>query len=110
MVISIVSILFIFLEQRASLGHKKKYVKIKIFYPVIPSKDTKILELDQYQKSDKTSFIIYADPEFLIEKIDGCKNNLENSSTKEVSEHVPSIFSMSTTSILKDIKNKYDVV
>ena len=41
----------------------------------MPSEDTKILELNQYQKSDKTPFIIYADRECLIEKIDGCKIN-----------------------------------
>ena len=37
-------------------------------------------------------FIIYADLECLIEKIDGCKNNPENSSTTKVSEHIPSGF------------------
>ena len=42
------------------------------------SEDTKILELNQYQKSNKVPFIIYADLECLIEKIDGCKNNIEN--------------------------------
>ena len=39
------------------------------------SKDTKILKFNKYQKSDKAPFIIYADLEYLIEKIDGCKNN-----------------------------------
>ena len=33
-----------------------------------------------------------------MEKIDGCKNNLQNSSTTKVSEHIPSGFSISTTS------------
>ena len=45
------------------------------------SEDTKILEFNQYQKSDKAPFIIYADLECIIEKIDECKNNSENSST-----------------------------
>ena len=48
----------------------------------MPSKDTKILEFIQYQKSNKAPFIIDADLECLIEKIDGCKNNHENSPTK----------------------------
>ena len=39
------------------------------------SEDTKILKFNQYQKSDKAPFIIYADLECIIEKIDGCKNN-----------------------------------
>ena len=37
------------------------------------SEDTKILESNQYQKSDKAPFIVYADLECLLEKIDGCK-------------------------------------
>ena len=39
----------------------------------MPSEGTKILEFNQYQKSDKTSFIIYVDLDCIIEKIDGCK-------------------------------------
>ena len=35
-------------------------------------KNTKNLELNQYQKSDKSSLITYADIKSLIEKIDGC--------------------------------------
>ena len=60
------------------------------------SEDTKILEFNQYQKSDKGTFIIYADFECMIEKIGGCKNNPENSSKTKVREHIPSGFSMST--------------
>ena len=35
--------------------------------------DTKILKFNQNQKFDKSPFIIYADIEYLIEKIVGCK-------------------------------------
>ena len=70
----------------------------------MPSEDTKILEFNQYQKSDKAPFIIYVDLESMIEKIDGCKNDPENSSTTKVSKHIPSGFSMSTISSLKGIK------
>ena len=41
----------------------------------MPSEDTKILEFNQNQKSDKAQFIIYADLECLIEKFGGYKNN-----------------------------------
>ena len=54
------------------------------------SQGTKILEFNQYQKSDNASFIICADLECMIEKIDGCKNNPKDS--KKVSEHIPSGF------------------
>ena len=61
----------------------------------MPSKDTKILKLNQYQKSDKATFITY------VEKIDKCKINPENSSTSTVSEHITTDFSMSTISFLE---------
>ena len=48
---------------------------------IMPSEDSKLLEFNRYQESDKAPFIIYADLEYIIEKIDGYKNNPENSST-----------------------------
>ena len=44
----------------------------------MPFEDNKILEFNQYQKSYKPPFIIYADRACIIEKIDGCKSNPEN--------------------------------
>ena len=44
----------------------------------MPLEDTKILQFDQHQKSDKAPFHIYVDLECRIKKIDGCKNNPEN--------------------------------
>ena len=75
----------------------------------MPSEDTKILEFNQYQKSDKAPFIIYADLECIIEKIDGCKNNPESSSTTKVSKHISSGFSLPTISSFRSIENKHDV-
>ena len=66
---------------------------------LMPSKDIEILEFNQYKKSDKSPFIIYSDFECLIEKIDGCKNNPENSSG----------FLMSKISSFRSIENKLDV-
>ena len=68
---------------------------------MMPAEDTKILALNRYQISYKALFTIYADLEYLIEKID---NNSENSSTTKVSEHIPGGFSMSTVSSLKAYK------
>ena len=45
----------------------------------------------------------------MIEKIDGCKNNPENSSTAKVSEHITSAFSMSAICSFRSIENKYDL-
>ena len=65
-------------------------MKIKISW------DIKILKSVQFQKFDETPFIIYLDLESLVEKIDGCKNNSEMSSTAKVGEHILSGVSMST--------------
>ena len=62
------------------------------------SEDTKILQFNQYQKSDKARFVMYEDREFLKEKIDEYKHNTENSNTTEVSNNTPSGFSISTIS------------
>ena len=75
----------------------------------MPSEGTKISKFNQYQKSDKAPFIIYADFECIIEKIDECKNNPENSSTSKVCEHIPSGFPMSTISFFRSIENKHDM-
>ena len=68
----------------------KKVCKDKDFYKAtMPYEDIKTLEFNLYQKSNKAPFIIYADRECLIEKVDGCKRNPENSSTTKVSGHIP---------------------
>ena len=81
------------------LESHKKVCEIKSFCNVVvPSEDSKTLEFIQYRKSVKAPFVIYANLESLIVKIDGCKNNLEKSSMTKVSELVPSCFSMSAIS------------
>ena len=92
------------------LESHKRVCKNKIFCNIIMlSEDTKILEFNQYQKSDKAPFIIYADLQCIIEKIDGYKNNPENLSTTKVSAHIPSGFPMSAISSFRSIENKRDV-
>ena len=56
-----------------------KSMRKKIFGGVATSsKDTKILEFNQYRKFHRTLSIIYADRESLIKRTDGCKNNFKN--------------------------------
>ena len=62
----------------------------------MPSEKVKILELKHYMKSNKIPYIIYTDIESLIEKIDGCENNPEKSSTTKIGEHIPCGYLMST--------------
>ena len=64
------SCLFSFATENKLELHKNVWENKDFYNVIMPSKDTKILELNQYQKSDKALFIIYADLGCLIEKID----------------------------------------
>ena len=90
-------------------SHKKVCENKDCCNVIMSSEVIKILEFNQYQKSDKAIFIHYADLECIIEKTDGCKNNPENLSTTKVSEHIPSGFSTFTIYLFRSIKNKHDV-
>ena len=89
--------LHLFATESKLESHKKERENEDSCNVVMPSEDTEILKFNQYQKCDKVSFIIYVDLECLIEKIDGCKNNPQNSSG----------FTISTISF-KSIENKHD--
>ena len=58
-------------------------------------------------KSDKMQYIIYADIESLIQKIDNCKNNPEKSSTAKVGEHMPCRYSKLTIWTFDHIKKEH---
>ena len=73
----------------------------------MPAERNKILKFNQYMKLNKMSYIIYADLESLIKKIDGCENNPENTSATKVGEHIPCGYSMSTIRGFDHIENKY---
>ena len=75
----------------------------------MPSENLKVLELNQYQKSDKAPFIIYGNLECIIGKINRFINKPENSSTTKVSKYIPSGFSMSIILSFKSTENKHDV-
>ena len=64
-------------ETKKRESHQKVCRNRDFHNAVMPFEDTKILEFNQYQKSDKAPFIIYADLELLTEKSDGYKNNLK---------------------------------
>ena len=62
----------------------------------MPSEKDNILELNQYIKSGKMPYVIYADIKSLITKINRCANNPENSPRTKTREHIPCGYSMST--------------
>ena len=62
----------------------------------MPSENDNIWEIKQYMKSEKMPFVIHADIESFIRKIDGCANNPENSSTMKIDKHITCGYSLST--------------
>ena len=80
---------------------------------IMSSEDTEMLELNQNQKSDKAPFIICADLECIIKKIDDVRIILKIGKKflkiTSVSEHIPSGYSMSTILSFRSIENEHDV-
>ena len=78
--------------ENKSKSHRKVCENKDFCNIVMLSEDIKILHFNQFQKFDKASFTTYGGLEFLIEKIDGSKNNSENLYTTKISENIPPSF------------------
>ena len=74
----------------------------------MPNEDNKILKYNHGEKSMRASFIIYADLESLLEKMDTCDDNLEKSSTIKINKHTPSGYSLFTHCSFNKAENKID--
>ena len=72
----------------------------------MPTKNNNIIKYNQGEKSLELPFIIYADLECLLEKIDTCYNNPEESSTTKINRHTPSGYSIFTHCSFDKSKNK----
>ena len=73
----------------------------------MPSEKNNILELNHYMKLDKMAYIIYADIESLIRKIDGRANNPENSSTTKIGVYIPCRYLMATIQGFDHLEEKH---
>ena len=74
----------------------------------MPEKDNKILKYDHGEKFMRTPFVIYADLECLLEKINTCRNNPKKSSTTKINTHKSSGYSLLTCSSFDTKENKLD--
>ena len=72
----------------------------------MPTKDNNIIKYNQGEKSIKLPFVIYADLEFLLEKMSTCQNNPNESSTTEINKHTPSGYSIFTHCSVDQMRNK----
>ena len=86
--------------------HKNVCENYDYCYLEMPEEDNKILKYSQREKSMKVSFIIYADLESLLEKINACHNNPEKSATTKINKHTPSGYSLFTHCSFDTTKNK----
>ena len=62
----------------------------------MPDEDNKILQYISGEKSLKVPFVIYADLECVLKKVNTCQNNPDKSYTKKKATHRPSGYSLST--------------
>ena len=74
----------------------------------MPKEDNCILKYDHGEKSMKILFIIYADMESLLDKIDTCHSNPEKSSIIKINKHAASCYSLFTHCSSDVTKNKHD--
>ena len=74
----------------------------------MPEKDNKMLKYNHGEKSMKVPFIIYADLESLLEKMNTCHNNPEKLLTTKINEHTPSGYSLFTHFSFDTTKNNLD--
>ena len=72
----------------------------------MPEEYNKILKYNHGEKSMKAPFIIYADLESLLEKMDTCYDNPEKSSTTKINKHTPSGYSLFAHCSVDETKNK----
>ena len=72
----------------------------------MPDEDNKILTYIPGKKSLRIPFIIYADLECLLQKINTCSNNPEKSYTEMKARHRPSGYALVTFCSLDKSKNK----
>ena len=86
--------------------HKKVCENHGYCYVEMPEEANKILKYNQGKKSMKVPFIIYADLESLLEKMNTCHNNPEKST--KVNKHTPSDYSLFTHCSFDTTKNKLD--
>ena len=88
--------------------HKKVCQNHDYCYVEMPEEYNKILKYNEGDKSMKSPFIIYADLECLLEKMNTCHNNPEKSSTSKINKHISSGYSLFTHCSFDTTKNKLD--
>ena len=72
----------------------------------MPTKGNNTIKYNHGEKSIKMPFTIYADLEWLLEKMSTCQNDPNKSSTTKINKHTPSGYSIFTHYSFHESKNK----
>ena len=88
--------------------HKKVCKNHDYCYVEMPEEYNKTLKYNEGEKSMKSPFIIYADLDCSLEKMNTCHNNPEKTSTTKINKHTPSGYSLFTHCSFDTTKNKLD--
>ena len=75
-------------------------------YLKMPDEDNEILKYIPGEKSLKVPFTTYADLEYLLQKINTCRNNLEKSYTEKKAIHKPSGYALIKCCSFDKLKNE----
>ena len=86
-------------------SHKKICENHDYCHVEMPTKDNNIIKYNHGEKSIKIPFTIYADLEYLLEKMSTCINNPNESSTTKINKHTPSGYSIFTSCSFDESKN-----
>ena len=90
-------------------AHKKIFENYDYCCVEMPTKDVikyNVIKYNHGEKSIKLPFVVYADLECLLEKMNTCYNNPEESSTTKINKHTPSGYSIFTYCSFDKSKSK----
>ena len=90
--------------------HKKVCENHDYCHVEMPEEYNKTLKYNEGEKSIRLPFIIIADLECLLEKMNTCHNNSEKSSTTKVNKHTPSGYSLFTHCSFDTAKNNLIII
>ena len=76
----------------------------------MPTDKNNLIKYNQGNKSLKLPFIIYADLECLLKKIDPCQNNPDLLSTTKINQHIPSGYSIYSNCSFDNSNNKFKLL
>ena len=89
------------LEAHKKICENRDYCRVEM-----PTKDNNVIKYNHGEKSIKLPFVVYADLECLLEKMNTCYNNPKKSSATKINKHTTSGYSVFTHCSFDKSKSK----